>query len=150
MRDRALDLLTRLEVLLQRKAPGREALDLLRMIRDALPGELREAQRMRDEAERLLQAAQDEARRIVLEAQATARHLVDEHLLVKEAAQRDQDLLARAERDAQTVREGADAYAGRVLADLEAGVVRVLETIRRGRELLKDAHGAAYNEKSGR
>ncbi len=150
MKDRVTDLLGRLEALLRRKGPGREALDLVRMIHDALPGELREAQRMREEAERVLQAAQDEARRIVTEAQATARHLVEEHALAKEATRRGQDLLTRAEHDAQAVRDGADAYAGRVLADLEERVMRVLEAIRRGRELLKDDQTAAYNEKSGR
>jgi len=159
MRDSVLELLARLEALLQRstsvpltdkKVVGeREALGVLQMIRAVLPTELREAQSRAEEAERILRAAQDDARRIVLEAQATARHLVEDHALVEEASRRGEDVLARAERDAMTVREGADAYAARVLADLEQSVTRVLEAIRRGRELLKGSGGSAYNEQSG-
>ncbi len=120
-----LELLGRLEALLRGTGggPGRkpldvdEALGLLRMIRAALPGELAEAHRLRLEAERVQRQAQDEARRIVLEAQATAQ------------------------RQAREVRDGADAYAAKVLVELEANMLRVLEAIRKGRRLLKDAAG---------
>lgn len=118
-------MLGRLEALLRGTGggPGRkpldvdEALGLLRMIRAALPGELAEAHRLRLEAERVQRQAQDEARRIVLEAQATAQ------------------------REAREVRDGADAYAAKVLVELEANMLRVLEAIRKGRRLLKDAAG---------
>jgi len=159
MPDSVLELLGRLEALFQRGASlpltdkkvvdERAALGMVQMIRAALPAELREAHRMRQEAERMLQAAQEEARRIVLEAQATARRLVDAHAIATAAAQRGEDLLAQAERDARGIREGADAYAARVLADLEQSVARILETIRRGRELLKGGAASAYNEQSG-
>lgn len=150
MRATVLELLTRLEALLRHKVVDEgEVRDLLRMIRDALPAELRDAERLRGQAEQVLRAAQDEARRIVLEAQATARTLAEEHAVAREAARRGQDLVARAEQDARGIREGADAYAAGVLADLEQGVARILETIRRGRELLKESAGSAYNEQSG-
>lgn len=149
MRATVLELLTRLDALIRHKVVDeREVRDLLRMIRDALPADLREAERLRAEAERVLQAAQDDARRIVLEAQATVRALAGEHAVAREAARRGEDLLARAERDARGIREGADAYAARVLGDLEQGVARILETIRHGRELLKASAGSAYNEQS--
>jgi len=159
MRESVFELLARLETLLQRSTAvpltdkkvvdQREALGVLEMIRGVLPAQLREADARADEAERLLRAAQDDARRIVLEAQATARRLVEDHALLAEAARRSEDLLARAARDAQAVREGADAYAAGVLADLEESVRRVLEAIRRGREMLKGPAASAYNEQSG-
>lgn len=154
-----VDLLTRLEALLQSAFPTahhdkdanaqrEHALGMVHMIGAALPAELREAARLRAEAERVLQAAQDEARRIVLEAHATARQHAEEHVIARDATQRGDDLRARAERDARNIREGADAYAARVLEDLEHSIARVLETIRRGRELLKDSTASAYNEQS--
>ncbi len=159
MRESVLELLTRLEALLARATvlprtdkkvvDEREALGVLQMIRAALPAELRDAAVRAAEAERVLRAAQDDARRIVLEAHATARRLVEDHALLEEASRRSEDILARAERDALAVRGGADAYAARVLADLEQNVTRVLEAIRRGRELLKGPGGSAYNEQSG-
>lgn len=159
MSDSVLELLTRLEALVQRAPTGprgekrlvdeREVLGILQRIRAALPADLREAQARLREAERTMQSAQDEARHLVLEGQATARRLVEEHPIAKEAARQSEDLLIRAERDARTVRDGADAYAAGVLGDLEQRVARILEAIRRGRELLKDVPASAYNEQSG-
>lgn len=153
-----MDLLDRLEGLLQRSAAvpltdkkvvaERELLGLVQMIRAALPGELREAHRLRTDAEALHRTAQDEARRIVLEAQATARRLVDDSAALKDADRRGHELLTRAGHEARGVREGADAYAGKVLADLEDSLLRILEAVRNGRRLLKDAGTSAYNEQS--
>ena len=159
MSESILELLTRLEILVQRAATvprtekrmvdEREVVGLLQRIRSALPVDLRDAQHLRGEAERTMRAAQDEARRLVLEAEATARRLVEEHAIAKQAARQGEDVLARAEHDARTVRDGADAYAARVLGDLDQSVARILEAIRRGRELLKDIPASAYNEQSG-
>lgn len=160
MRDSVVDLLNRLENLIQRQsrlphtnrrvtAQWEQALGMVHMVKAALPGELREAAGLRSEAEHLLRSAQDEARRVVLEAQATARQRIEDHVFLREATQRVEEELSRAQRDAQSVREGADAYASGVLADLESSVTRILEAIRRGRALLKEAAGSAYNEQSG-
>lgn len=145
----ALDLLGRLEALLreaglrsgQRPLDLDDVLGLLRLIKSALPADLKEAYRLRLEAERLFRQAQDEARRVVLEAQATAQRLTDPSAVLKDVAHRRRDLLAQVDRDARAVREGADAYAAQVLADLEERVLRVLEAIRKGRELLKGESG---------
>lgn len=49
------------------------------------------------------------------------------------------DHLADAQRKAKEIREGADAYATQVLGELEEIILRVLEAIRKGKQLLKDA-----------
>lgn len=114
------------------------------MIRGALPVELGEVNRLRVEAERIHRHAQDEARRIVLEAQATARRHADAVALP--TSTRGQDHLADAERKAKEIRDGADAYATQVLGDLEQRILRVLEVIRKGKQLLKDISRQAYTE----
>ena len=138
-----MDLLTRLETLLrgveQNAASGspktEEALGLVRMIRRALPAELSEVHRLRAEAERIHRHAQDEARRIVLEAQTTARRRTD---VAPQPITTGQDHLADVQRKAKEIREGADAYATQVLGELEESILRVLEAIRKGKQLLKD------------
>ena len=138
-----MDLLVRLETLLRgvevNAGPGspktEEALGLVRMIRRALPAELSEVNRLRAEAERIHRHAQDEARRIVLEAQATARRRTD---AAPQTITAGQDHLADAQRKAKEIREGANAYATQVLGDLEQSILRVLEAIRKGKQLLKD------------
>lgn len=139
-----MELLTRLETLLRgaevkagsRSPKTEEALGLVRMIREALPAELSEVNRLRAEAERIHRRAQDEARRIVLEAQATARRRND--AVAAQSMIGGQDRLADAQRKAIEIREGADAYATQVLGELEASILRVLEAIRKGKQLLKD------------
>jgi hypothetical protein len=139
-----MDLLTRLETLLrgveQNAASGspktEEALGLVRMIRRALPAELSEVHRLRAEAERIHRHAQDEARRIVLEAQATVRRRTDG---APQPITTGQDHLADVQRKAKEIREGADTYAMQVLGELEGSILRVLEAIRKGKQLLKDA-----------
>ncbi|OLC28410.1 MAG: hypothetical protein AUH31_09020 [Armatimonadetes bacterium 13_1_40CM_64_14] len=140
-----MDLLTRLERLLRgaevtagsRSPKAEEALGLVRMIRGALPVELGEVNRLRAEAERIHRHAQDEARRIVLEAQVTARRRED--VVAPQTVVSVEDPLADAQRKAKEIREGADAYATQVLGELEESILRVLEAIRKGKQLLKDA-----------
>src|SRR2546425_10780106 len=81
--------------------------------------------------------AQDEARRIVLEAQVTARRRED--VVAPQTVVSVEDPLADAQRKAKEIREGADAYATQVLGELEESILRVLEAIRKGKQLLKDA-----------
>ncbi len=139
-----MDLLTRLETLLRGvevnagsgSPKTEEALGLVRMIRRVLPTELSEVHRLRAEAERIHRHAQDEARRIVLEAQATARRRTD--AVAPPTIIPGRDHLAHAERKAKEIREGADAYATQVLGELEESILRVLEAIRKGKQLLKD------------
>lgn len=140
-----MDLLSRLETLLRgvdikagsRSPKTEEALGLVRMIRGALPAELSEFNRLRAEAERIDRHAQDEARRIVLEAQATARRQTN--AIAPQTMTSGRDHLADAQRKAKEIREGADAYATQVLGELEEIILRVLEAIRKGKQLLKDA-----------
>jgi len=116
--DSVLSLLDRMETVILRGEPvprtGRrmideqEVLGLLSMARAQLPADLRRAQHLRSEAEVVQQRAGDEARRIIEAANEESRR----------------------------IREGADDYAAAVLDDLEARIGRVLETIRRGKEVL--------------
>lgn len=122
----------------RRGAEEREVRTLLQMIRARLPRDLQEAQRMRAEAEQLLIRAQEEAREIVLRAQEHALRLSGEHEVVKLAQRRAEEILHAAQMAAEETRRGADAYARQVLDDLEQGVLRVLLSIRKGKQMLED------------
>ncbi|MCS7172606.1 MAG: hypothetical protein N0A24_04235 [Armatimonadetes bacterium] len=140
------ELLDRLEHLLstrpslweRRGLDEKEVRTLLQMIRARLPRELQEAQRMRAEAEQLLLRAQEEARGIVLRAQEHALRLSGEHEVVKLAQRQAEEILHAAQLAAEETRRGADAYARQVLDDLEQGVLRVLLSIRKGKQMLED------------
>jgi cell division septum initiation protein DivIVA len=145
--DSVLSLLDRIEAVLQRGAAVpfadrrmvdvSEVLGLLRMVRAQLPGDLHRAGRLREEAEALHQRATDQARRTIMEAETHARRLVEESPLRDEAERQRAALLREAEAEAERIRRGAESYAAGVLADLEAQVGRILDTIQRGKTMLE-------------
>lgn len=146
-RASVMELLDRLEELVARSAAvpltekkmvdAAAAIGLIGMIRTALPLDLHDAHRLREELEARHRDAQDEARRIVEEAQATVRTMVEHSEVMREIRRRAEDLLEQARSDAGATRDGADAYARQVLDELEARLVRILDAVRRGRDVLQ-------------
>ena len=112
------------------------ALGLIDELRVAVPEEVRAAKRINSEGERIIEKAQDEAERIVGRAQEQAAFLIDERGLTQQAEADSRRILGEAESDAEEVRRGADEYAVNVLVGLEGDVVKTLQSIKRGIELL--------------
>lgn len=142
-----MELLDRIEALIERSAAvpltdkkmvdAAAVVGLVEMIRSVLPQDLHDAHLLREDLEMRHRGAQDEARRIVEEAQATARRMVEQSEVLREIRRRAEDLLAQARSDAQATREGADTYARQVLDEMEAQLIRILEAVRKGRDLLQ-------------
>ena len=112
------------------------ALGLIDELRVAVPEEVRAAKRINSEGERIIEKAQEEAERIVARAQEQAAFLIDERGLTQLAEAESRRIVGEAEADAEEVRRGADEYAVGVLVGLEGDVVRTLQSIKKGIELL--------------
>ena len=112
------------------------ALGLIDELRVAVPEEVRAAKRINSEGERIIEKAQEEAERIVARAQEQAAFLIDERGLTQLAEAESRRIVAEAEADSEDVRRGADEYAVNVLVGLEGDVVKTLQSIKRGIELL--------------
>ena len=112
------------------------ALGLIDELRVAVPEEVRAAKRINSEGERILEKAQEEAERIVARAQEQAAFLIDERGLTQQAEAESRRIIADSEADAEDVRRGADEYAVNVLVGLEGDVVKTLQSIKRGIDLL--------------
>jgi preprotein translocase subunit SecD len=110
------------------------ALGLIDELRVAVPEEVRAAKRINSEGERIIEKAQEEAERIVARAQEQAAFLIDERGLTQQAEADSRRIIADA--DAEDVRRGADEYAVNVLVGLEGDVVKTLQSIKKGIELL--------------
>lgn len=146
--ESVLELLDRLETLItrgsgvpltdKRMIDEKEAVALLSMIRARLPHEMGEAHRLRAAAEEVLHRAQEEARRIVLMAQEHSARLAAEHEVVQQAQRKAEEILESAALTADDTRREGEEYARQVLDDLEQGVLRVLMSIRKGRQLLEE------------
>ena len=102
----------------------------------AVPEEVRAAKRINSEGERIIEKAQEEAERIVAKAQEQAAFLIDERGLTQQAEAESRRIIGEAEDDAEDVRRGADEYAVGVLVGLEGDVVKTLQSIKKGIELL--------------
>ena len=118
------------------------ALDLVDELRHAVPEEVQSARRINAEGERILERAQQESERIVAKAQEQAAFLIDERGLTDAAEAEGRRIVSDAMGEAADVRRGADDYAADVLVHLEAEVVKVLQGIRRGIELLDERRPA--------
>ncbi|MBA2719720.1 MAG: hypothetical protein H0U52_10845 [Chloroflexi bacterium] len=112
------------------------ALGLIDELRVAVPEEVRAAKRINSEGERIIEKAQEEAERIVAKAQEQAAFLIDERGLTQQADAESRRIIAEAQADSEEVRRGADDYAVNVLIGLEGDVVKTLQSIKKGIDLL--------------
>lgn len=111
-------------------------LELLEKIRASLPEEVGRAKVIAKDHDRVIRAAHEKAQAIVEEAASKHEELIDENEIVLRARTTADVLLREAEERAQRVREGADHYAGDVLAEMEARLAGALGAVRKGREML--------------
>jgi F0F1-type ATP synthase membrane subunit b/b' len=111
---------------------------LIDELRVAVPEEVRAAKRINSEGERIIEKAQEEAERIVARAQEQAAFLIDERGLTQQAELESRRIIGQAESDADDVRRGADEYAVNVLVGLEGEVVKTLQSIKKGINLLDE------------
>lgn len=124
---------------------------LTNKIRLALPQEVRRADRLVKDSDRLERDAQAQAARIVDEANNEAARLVHEaegkaqqateaSEITRAATARAKQIMQDAEEHAREIKKGADDYAREVLENLDNYVARVMTTIRQGREKLETRH----------
>ncbi|HEY4946021.1 MAG TPA: hypothetical protein VIH94_07735 [Candidatus Limnocylindrales bacterium] len=125
------------------------ALDLIDELRHAVPEEIQSARRINAEGERILERAQQESERIVAKAQEQAAFLIDERGLTETAEAEGRQIVAEASAEADDVRRGSDEYAAEVLVNLEGEVVKALQSIRRGIELLNERRATAEDVAAG-
>lgn len=127
----------------RRMVDEQEILDILDQIRMSIPEELKAARRVAQEREQMLADARAEADRMLRDAEQNAAGRLSEHSLVRIAEGRASEIEEQAIREAQQVREEADAYAYRVLQRLRDQVTQVGQTVERGlREMdLQNARG---------
>lgn len=119
------------------------ALNLIDELRAAVPEEVRAAKRISAEGERIIEKAQQEAERIIAKAQGQAAFLIEERGLTAAAEEESRRIVAGANDDADEIRRGADEYAVSVLVGLEGDLVKTLQSVKKGVEML-DERRAAY------
>lgn len=101
-------------------------------MRVAVPEEVKRANRIEAEKERILAQAHEEADRIRELAKQEASELVRRDSVLMAAQQRSDNILERGRRESEALRQDADAYVVEVLARLEEDLLRYLSVVRNG------------------
>lgn len=112
-------------------------LDLIDKIRNAIPEEVKRAEWLTSEKDRVLQESQAEAERVIMQAEEYVAKMVSEHEVTKKATEEAARLVREAEARGKEIEQGANDYADAVLANLHDHLEKVLRVVRKGREELR-------------
>jgi hypothetical protein len=107
-------------------------LDIIDQMRVSVPEEIKKAQQVLVQRDRVMAQAQEEANRTVSLAREKGEHLIDQNSLVQAAQTKADQIIAQAHQDAERIRRDADDYALESLSRLEAEMERILSQIRNG------------------
>lgn len=111
---------------------------LLDELRDSIPADLDDSERVREECREVVAEAGDEARRIVERAHEQAENAVFETELYKRSEQEAEKVVSRAERYAEEVSGGSEDYRGRVMEQLEGWFQDSLHSVGESRKQLSN------------
>jgi hypothetical protein len=109
-------------------------------LRVTVPDEIKRANRIEGEKDRILAQAHEEAERIRELAKQEAAELVKREVITSAAQQRADLILERARRDALDLRQEADLYVVDSLNKLEEDLLRSLAVVRNGLSQLHSDH----------
>jgi cell division septum initiation protein DivIVA len=129
--------------------------DVIDQMRTAVPKEIRLAERIHQERERIIAQAKEEAERVVQLAEVDAAKLAEDHEIITAANQRAQTIIERAQREVETLKVDADNYARGVLESLGEQLslldsqVTTLQTIVRNGLVTLSQTGESSTDESG-
>ena len=113
-------------------------LDIIDQMRIAIPEEVKKAQQLLGQRDRVLAQAQEEANRTLELARQKADQLVAKDMVAQEAARRAEQIVAQARTEAENVRIDADDYVLDSLNQLQAELERISNQVSNGVRTVKD------------
>ncbi|HJS29095.1 MAG TPA: hypothetical protein VJ768_05715 [Anaerolineales bacterium] len=115
-------------------------LDIIDQMRVSIPEEVKKAQQLLSQRDRILAQAQEEANRTLSLARDRQDQLLDRDSLVQAGETRVQAIMRQAEADAEATRQEADDYVLETLTRFEVEVERLLRQVRNGILALGNEH----------
>ncbi len=114
-----------------------EILEIIKDIRIQLPDEVKQAQWIKEERQRILAEAQQEADTILEEANNHISSMIDQSEITKKANDQAEDIIIQAQNSAKEMRLGARDYADSLLESTQENLMDVISTIKENRDELK-------------
>ncbi|MCT8976861.1 ATPase [Clostridium sp. CX1] len=97
----------------------KEVMEIVHKIIKSLPDELKKAQWVVEEKERILSEAIQEAENLKKESLSLLKKQIENHDITKEANMRSEEIISSAQRSAKDIRLGARDYASEILNQLD-------------------------------
>jgi len=113
-------------------------LDIIDQMRIAIPEEVKKAQQLLGQRDRVLAQAQEEANRTLELARQKSDQLASKEIVTQEAQRRAEQILTQARTDAENVRSDADDYVMRSLTQLQAELERISNQVVNGLRVVQD------------
>jgi cell division septum initiation protein DivIVA len=107
-------------------------LDLIDQMRVSIPEEVKKAQQLLAQRDRLIAQAQEEANRTVNIARDRSSELVERDQVVQAAYAQAEQIKAQAQTEGQAIRKEADDYVLETLRNLEMEMERAITQVRNG------------------
>lgn len=124
-------------------------LDLIDQMRVSIPEEVKKAQQILNQRDRLLAQAQEESNRTLSLAREKSDQFVERDAIVNAAQARAEQIIAQARIEAEQTRRDADDYVLETLTKLEVEMDRTMTQVRNGIRTLqeeKQQHAAAAQQ----
>jgi chemotaxis protein histidine kinase CheA len=118
-------------------------LDIIDQMRISIPEEVKKAQQVSAQKDRVMAQAQEEANRTLQLAREKADQLADKDQIAQEASRRANQIIDQARMDAENIKSGADQYALDALASLADQLERLMGQVRNGMRVLEEKHPAS-------
>jgi hypothetical protein len=113
-------------------------LDIIDQMRIAIPEEVKKAQQLLGQRDRVLAQAQEEANRTLEIARQKADQLASKEIVMQEAQRRADQILTQARADAENVRSDADTYVMNSLTQLQDELERITNQVINGIRVVRD------------
>ncbi|BBB48567.1 hypothetical protein [Pelolinea submarina] len=123
-------------------------LDLIDQMRLAVPDEIKKAQQIINQRDRIIAQAHEEANRTIELSKEQSQKLVDRDEIVERATQRAEEVKRQAQEETMQIKKEADFYAIDSLEHLEIELSKILSQVRNGIQTLKYDNQNAADEGS--
>lgn len=115
----------------------KELLEIIKEIRIKLPDEIKQAEWIKEERQRILAEAQSEADTIVQEAKIHIEEMIEKDEITKKAKERSEEIITKAKSNAKDVRIGAREYADELLKNAQEVMTSIIQTLEENRNELR-------------
>ncbi|MDR1540177.1 MAG: ATPase [Clostridiales bacterium] len=112
--------------------------DIIRDIRLNLPNEIRQAQRIIEEHDKIINDAKIKAASIVKEADGTAKMMTNNHEIFKRATEQATEVIEETKKNARDMRLNAMDYADEILAKTEKIIQEAMTNIDQQHQMINE------------